>query len=100
MTFEIVEQISLLDPDSDEQLKTLHDIYLGLECETFLLKEPQECTIEMRQNCLEFYKTAVHEIIKHLPYDTFFEQLNFWILKLLFLLRLEPLSKILLLLRA
>ena len=33
MTFEIVEQISLLDPDSDEQLKTLHDIYLGLECE-------------------------------------------------------------------
>lgn len=29
MTFEAIEQISLLDPDSDEQLKALHDIYLG-----------------------------------------------------------------------
>jgi len=38
----------------------------------------QERTTEIRQNCLEFYKTALREMMKHLPYkNTFFEQLNF-----------------------
>jgi len=78
ITFEAIEQISLLNPDSDKQLKALHEIYLGPECEAFLLNEPQERTTEIRQNCLEFYKTAVREMMKRLPYkDIFFEQLSF-----------------------
>jgi len=40
-------KIFLLDPDSDEQLKTMHDIYLKPEYKTFLLKESQERTIEI-----------------------------------------------------
>ena len=56
----------------------MHEIYLGPECEAFLLNKPQERRTEIRRNCLEFYKTAVREMIKRLPYkDTFFEQLSF-----------------------
>jgi len=53
ITFEAIEQISLLNSDSDKQLKALHEIYLGPECEAFLLNEPQERTTEIRQNCLQ-----------------------------------------------
>lgn len=54
-TFEGTKQISLLNPDSHEQLKALHKIYFGPECEVFLLNEFQERTTEI-QNCLQFYK--------------------------------------------
>jgi len=58
----------------------LQEIYLGPECEEFLLIEPQERRTKIQQNCFEFYKTAdaVRKMMKRLPYiDTFFEQLSF-----------------------
>ncbi|KYN22585.1 hypothetical protein ALC57_05005, partial [Trachymyrmex cornetzi] len=41
-------------------------------------EQSSECVQEIKLKCLQFYKTAVKEMLKRLPYkDTFFEMLTF-----------------------
>lgn len=53
-------------------------IYVGPECESFLIILSLECAKEIKLKCLDFYKTALTEIMKLLPYkDILFEQFSF-----------------------
>jgi len=53
-------------------------IYLGPECERFLLNHSSEFVQEIKLKCLDFYITATEEMIKRLPFnDIIFRDLNF-----------------------
>jgi hypothetical protein len=75
---EALNNIATLNVDDEHNFKNFSDIHVGLECESFLKTQSCEFVQQIKLNCLEFYKTALKEIMKRLPYkDTFFEQLSF-----------------------
>jgi len=75
---EALTHIASLNVDDENIIQHLNDIYVGPECEHLLATLPLECAQEIRLKCLDFYKTAVKEILKRLPYnDPFFELLTF-----------------------
>jgi len=75
---EALKNISLLTIDDKNDDQYLNHIRLGSECEDLLTTLSLECAREIKLNCLNFYKTAVREMMKRLPYkDTFFEHLSF-----------------------
>lgn len=56
----------------------LNEIYLGSECEMFLKDQTSDFIENIKAKCLDFYITAIEEIIKRLPYnDEFFQNLKF-----------------------
>jgi len=51
---------------------------MGPECEDFLASQSFEFAQQIRFNYLNFYKVALKEMLKRLPYkDILFEQLSF-----------------------
>lgn len=75
---EALADIATLNVDDEKCLVHLNDIYVGPDCERFLAAQSLECAQEFKLTCLEFYKTAVKEMIKRLPFnDNFFELLTF-----------------------
>ncbi|XP_067211624.1 protein FAM200A-like, partial [Linepithema humile] len=67
-----------LNIDDNKNIQDINNIYVGPECESFLETLSSECAQEIKLNCLQFYITAVREMLKRLPYrDTVFEQLMF-----------------------
>lgn len=56
----------------------LNEIYLGSECEMFLKDQTSDFIENIKAKCLDFYITAIEEMIKRLPYnDAFFQNLKF-----------------------
>jgi len=67
-----------LDLNDKKYIRHIDDIYVGPDCESFLKTLPLECMQEIKLKCLDFYVTAVQEMLKRLPCkDIFFEQLTF-----------------------
>ncbi|KYN09439.1 hypothetical protein ALC57_18445 [Trachymyrmex cornetzi] len=53
-------------------------LFQSRECENLLKLLPLECRQQIKLACLDFYKTAVQEMLKRLPYkDPLFEHLTF-----------------------
>lgn len=78
MVPETLKHISTLNVDDEKNFKHLTDINVGPECESFLRTQPLEFVLKIKLNCLNFYKTALKEMVKRLPYnDTLFEELTF-----------------------
>lgn len=78
VTSEALTDIATLNVDDEKNIKDLINVYVGPECESFLILQSLECAKEIKLKCLEFYKTALKEMMKRLPYkDIFFEQLSF-----------------------
>lgn len=51
---------------------------MGSDCESLLKNLSSECAQEIKLKCLDFYITAVQEMLKRLPCkDIFFKQLTF-----------------------
>lgn len=70
--------IATLNVDDENIIQDLNNIYVGPECENLLATLSLECAQEIRLKCLDFYKTAIKEMLKRLPYkDKFFELLTF-----------------------
>lgn len=64
--------------DLDEINFKIQNVYPGPDCEKFLETECVEFAQEIRIKCLQFYKTALKEMLKRLPYkETFLEHLSF-----------------------
>jgi len=75
---ETLEYIVDLNIDNESNIQHLDNIYVGPECENFLATLSSDCVQKIKLKCLDFYKTAVHEMLKRLPYrDIFFKQLAF-----------------------
>jgi len=75
---EALKNIVDLNIENDSNIQHLDDIYVGSECENFLATLSLDCEQKIKLKCLDFYKTAVHEMLKRLPYrDIFFKQLAF-----------------------
>lgn len=56
----------------------LDSIYVGPECEIFLKNQTSEFAKEVKLKCLDFYVTAVNEMLKYLPFnDVFLRGLKF-----------------------
>lgn len=73
-----MKNIDTLDVNNEHVIQHLNDIYVGPECENFLATQSLEFSKEIKLKCLEFYKTAVREMMKRLPYNnSFFKQLVF-----------------------
>lgn len=47
------------------------------ECENFLNTLSPKCSQQIKLKCLDFYKTAIRQMLKRLPYNNLFEQLYF-----------------------
>jgi len=78
MTFDAFKYISSLDINNEKNIKSLENIYVGPECEDFLNTLSPNCRQEIKLKCLDFYKTAMDQMLKRLPYkDTLFQQLAF-----------------------
>lgn len=53
-------------------------IYVGPECESYLKNECPEFIIEVKSKCLDFYTTALEEMLQRLPYNNeIFRELTF-----------------------
>lgn len=75
---EALKDIVDLNIDNENMLQHVNDVYVGPECENFLVTLSDDCVQEIKLKCLDFYKTAVREMLKRLPYrDIFFKQLAF-----------------------
>lgn len=73
-----LENIINFDIENEENIRNVDNIYVGPECESFLETLSLECAKEVKFNCLQFYITAVREMMKRLPYkNNIFEQLQF-----------------------
>jgi len=73
-----LKEIVNLDMENENNIFHLNDIYVGSECENLLATLPLENVQEIRIKCLKFYKIAVREMLKHLPYKgAFFQHLIF-----------------------
>ncbi|KYM93750.1 hypothetical protein ALC62_15647 [Cyphomyrmex costatus] len=78
MTLEALKDIVNLDVENENNILSLDNIYVGSECENLLATLPLEEAQEIRVKCLKFYKTAVREMLKRLPYKgAFFQHLTF-----------------------
>lgn len=75
---EALKDIVNLNIDNENILQHVNDVYVGPECENFLVTLFDDCVQEIKLKCLGLYKTAVREMLKRLPYrDIFFKQLAF-----------------------
>ena len=78
LKLEALRNIDNLDLDDKNSINSEEDVYVGPECESFLESLELECAQEIRLKCLNFYITAVREMLTRLPFnDPFFEQLIF-----------------------
>ncbi|XP_071581188.1 zinc finger BED domain-containing protein 5-like [Temnothorax nylanderi] len=76
LKYDNVENISISELDNNVQ--HIDNIRIGPECDSFLETLSLECAQEIKLKCLDFYVTAVREMLKRLPYnDEFFKQLSF-----------------------
>jgi len=76
--FDILEDIINLDIDNKNNIQNIENVYVGPECESFLATLSLECAQQIKLKCLDFYITAVREMLKRLPFrDTLFQQLIF-----------------------
>jgi len=74
---EALKDISTFN-DDEHNIRQLTDIFVGPECEDFLASQSFEFAQQIKFNCLNFYKVALKEMLKRLPYkDILFEQLSF-----------------------
>lgn len=65
----------LLNP---QNILPVNSIYVGPECESFILAECPDFYTEVKSKCLNFYVTAVQEMLHRLPYnDEIFRDLRF-----------------------
>lgn len=68
---DILKDISNLDIDNKNNIQ--ENVYVGPECESVLDTLSLECSQQIRLKCLDFYVTAVREMLKRLPFrDTLF----------------------------
>ena len=73
-----MKEIVNLDVENENNILHLNDIYVGSECENLLATLPLENVQEIKIKCLKFYKMAVREMLKRLPYKgAFFQNLIF-----------------------
>lgn len=78
MTVNSLKYINNLDIDDEQSILNLEQIHVGPECENLLESLSFECRQQVKSACLDFYRTAVLEMLKRLPYkDPFFEHLTF-----------------------
>lgn len=78
MTVNSLKYINNLDIDDEQSILNLEQIHVGPECENLLESLSFECRQQVKSACLDFYRTAVLEMLKRLPYkDPFFEHLSF-----------------------
>lgn len=78
MTVNSLKYINNLDIDDEQSVLNLEQIHVGPECENLLESLSFECRQQVKSACLDFYRTAVLEMLKRLPYkDPFFEHLTF-----------------------
>lgn len=74
---DVLNNISLECLESQNCLP-LNKIYLGSECETFLKNETSIFVETIKLKCLDFYITALQEMLKRLPYnDIIIQNLKF-----------------------
>ena len=66
---EFLEAIYNINFDIEEIRQPLENVYVGLDCESFLKTEPLELRKEIKIKCLDFYLTAIREMCKRLPYN-------------------------------
>lgn len=75
---ETLQDISYLDVDNKDNVRNIENVIVGPECESFLNSLSLECSYQIRLNCLDFYITAVQEMLKRLPFkDIFYQELVF-----------------------
>ena len=73
---EFLTDIANLDINNKNNFR--EKVNVGPECESFLKTLSADCAQQIRLNCLEFYITAVREMLKRLPFkDKLFHQLTF-----------------------
>jgi len=78
VNFNVLDNIFNLDLNDKNNIRHVDDIYVGPDCESFLKTLPLECMQQIKFKCLEFYVTAVQEMLKRLPCkDILFQQLTF-----------------------
>ncbi|XP_067212375.1 SCAN domain-containing protein 3-like [Linepithema humile] len=78
MVPEALKDIVTLNVDDERNIKHLLDIYVGPDCESFLVNQPLVFVQDIKLTCLNFYITALKEMLKRLPYkNSFFKQLTF-----------------------
>ncbi|XP_070516613.1 SCAN domain-containing protein 3-like [Cardiocondyla obscurior] len=74
----VLNDIFNLNLKDKNNIQPVNEIYVGPECESFLENFTVECVHEIKLKCLDFYVTAVQEMLNRLPCkDPFFEQLSF-----------------------
>lgn len=77
LTPKVLEIISLESIESRNFLP-IDKVFLGAECEQFLLTQNLEFIQQVKLKCLDFYVSAIEEMIKRLPYnDDLLRNLNF-----------------------
>jgi len=67
---EVLTDVFTLNVDNEKNIKNLIDIYVNVkpECEmNFLATLSVECALKIRLTCLNFYKTVLKRLLKHLP---------------------------------
>jgi len=74
----VLENIVDFNVEDENNFRNINDINVGPECKSFLQTLPSECAQEIKLTCLQFYITAIREMLKRLPYnDIVFQQLMF-----------------------
>ena len=64
MVPEALKDIATLNVDDERNIKHLLDIYVGPECENFLINQPSAFVQEIKLTCLNFYVTSLKEMLK------------------------------------
>jgi len=72
ITVNSLKCINNLNIDNEQNILNLENIHVELECENFLKLLPLECGQQIKLLCLDFYKTAIQEMLKRLPYMDLF----------------------------
>jgi len=74
----VLNDIFTLNLNDQRNIQHIDNVYVGSECESFLETLSLECAQQIKFKCLDFYITAVQEMLKRLPCnDVFFKQLTF-----------------------
>jgi len=69
LTPESLQNINTLNINDNKNILNVNDIYVGPECECLLTTLSLEHARKIRFKCLQFYITAVREMLKRLPYN-------------------------------
>jgi len=64
-----LKDICNLNLDNEEIRQALKYVYVEPDCENFLDTPSFEFVREIKLKCLDFYLTAVREMLKRLPYN-------------------------------